>query len=194
MLNSFRELRTELIQHAKRQNFVLMVTSVLPDAGSTFVSVNLGAVIAMDQSKTALVIDGNLYDPAMSNLFEIGPDYGLTDFLEDDHLGIEDIIYSSGVRRLRVVPVGNYNEAGAELFASRRMEAFMGEVKERYADRFVIVDTPPLANSAEAKILADYADYILLVVPYGMVTDEQINQSVAAIDRDKFVGCVFNDM
>jgi protein-tyrosine kinase len=193
ILNTFREIRTQLLKRAEGGNFVVMVTSITGKAGASFVSTNLGAVLALDKTKTALLIDCNLYDPSLSKLLDVEPDYGLTDYLAEEHLDINDIIYASGIPRLRIIPAGTHVEVGAEYFSSVRMKQFLSDLKQRYPDRFVILDVPAVGLWAEARILTELSDFAVLVVPYGKITESQVVAAIDAIGEDKLAGMVFNN-
>lgn len=193
VMNAFRELRTKLYQLAgDRDNFVLLITSLTPNGGSTFVTTNLGAAIALDESKTALVVDCNVYAPALHQLLPIEPDFGLVDYLENIMLDTKDVIYSTGVRRLRLIPAGTRQLPGSEFFTSSRMRRLIQELRTRYRDRYILIDSPPIGSSADARILAELCDYVMLVVPHGQVTAEQIQTSIEAIDPAKLAGVIFN--
>lgn len=193
LMNAFRELRTKLYQLVgNRENFVLMITSVVPAGGASFVALNLGAAIALDESKTALVVDCNIYDPTLHNLLPVEPDFGLVEYLENISLETKDIIYSTGVRRLRMIPAGAKQQAGSEFFTSGRMRRFMQELRTRYRDRYIIVDSPSIGASADARILAELCDYVMLVVPHGQVTNDQIQNCIDAIGPEKLAGVIFN--
>lgn len=193
LLNAFRELRTKIYQDINtEENFILMISSVAPEGGSSFVSLNLAASIALDRSKTSIVIDCNVYSPSVQNLFPIEPSYGLTDYLDNITLEPEDIIYSSGVKRLRLIPAGKQQEHGVELFTSSRMKRLLSELKSRYKDRNIILDAPSLSSSADARILSELCDYVVLVVPYGKLTGSQLKSAIGAIDKEKLIGVVFN--
>jgi len=193
LLNVFRDVRTKLVQIAEKNNFILMVTSTCSGGGSSFAAVNIAAAFALDQSKTSLLIDCNLYQPNFHRLIKTHPDYGLTDYLVDASLKVDDIIYPSGVPRLRIIPVGSHIEGGAEHFTSERMKRFLENVRERYPDRFIVLEAPPIGISAEARILADLCDYSILIVPSGKSSREQIKSAVSAIDERKFAGIMFNN-
>lgn len=193
VLNTFRELRTQLLKLSNNRNLVIMVTSVVPDAGTSFVATNLGAVFALDKTKTALLIDCNLYDPKLNKLLDVEPDYGLTDYLAEEKLDVNDIIYATGIPRLRVVPVGTHTEAGAEYFASARMKGFIEGLKARYPDRYLVIDAPPIGMWAEARILSDLSDLVVLVVPYGKVNQAQVSAAVDALGEEKLAGILFNN-
>lgn len=191
-LKVFRDLRTQLMKQTDWRNFVCLVTSAAP-GGSSHVSVNLAATISLDKSKTSLLVDANLYSPYAEVLLPVPSQLGLTDYLDDSATGVEDIVYASGVPRMRVVPVGNNREGGTEKLNSPRMRDFFAEIKSRYPDRYIIVDAPSAADyDAEIRILAELCDFVVLVVPYGKVTESQLNASVDKIGRDRLAGIVYN--
>lgn len=193
VMNAFRELRTKLYQLAgDRDNFVLLVTSVIPGSGSTFVTTNLGAAIALDESKTALIVDCNIYEPALHHLLPIEPDFGLIEYLENITLDTKDVIYSTGVRRLRLIPAGARQQHGSEFFTSSRMRRLLQELRTRYRDRYIVIDSPAISSSADTRILAELCDYVMLVVPHGQVTAEQIQSCIDAIGSEKLAGVIFN--
>lgn len=193
-LNAFRELRTKVYQAAAgRDNFVLLVTSITAGGGSSFVATNLGAAIAFDESKTAIIVDCNVYDPSLHRILPIEPDYGLVDYLENITLDVKDVIYSTGVRRLRMIPAGSSRQPGTELFTSSRMRRFVDELRTRYRDRHVIIDAPPVGVSADARILTDLCDYALIVVPFGTTSPNQVRAAVDAIGENKIIGVIFNN-
>jgi protein-tyrosine kinase len=191
-LKVFRDLRTQLMKQTDWRNFVCLITSAAP-GGSSHVAVNLAATISLDKSKTSLLVDANLYSPYAEVLLPVPSQLGLTDYLDDPTTGVEDIVYASGVPRMRVVPVGNNREGGTEKLNSPRMRDFFAEIKTRYADRYIIVDAPSAADyDAEIRILAELCDFVVLVVPYGKVTESQLNASVEKIGRDRLAGIVYN--
>lgn len=193
VLNTFRELRTQLMKLSGNRNVVVMVTSVVSHSGTSFVATNLGAVFALDKTKTAILIDCNLYDPSANMLLDVAPDYGLTDYLAEEKLDVNDIIYASGIPRLRVVPVGTHTEGGAEYFSSARMHSFIDGLKARYPDRYLIIDAPPIGMWAEARILTELSDLVVLVVPYGKVNEAQVTAAIDALGEEKLAGILFNN-
>jgi protein-tyrosine kinase len=73
------------------------------------------------------------------------------------------------------------------------MRDLMENLRDRYDDRYIIVDTPSITQSADAEILSSLCDYVLLVVPYGKATESQILSATKAIDEGKLLGVVFNN-
>lgn len=192
-VKAFREVRTKILQATQGRNCVLMVTSVTGHSGTTFVALNLSSAFAFDEGKTALLFDCNLRNPALHSLFKDQAVLGLTDYLENPKMDVSDIIHPVGIDRLRIIPAGGRREIPGEYFTSARMKGLLDTVRARYPERFVILDSPPMTESADTQILADLCDYVILVVPYGVVTATQIDNCVKALDRKKLLGVVFND-
>lgn len=191
--NAFREVRTKIVQAARGGNCSVLVTAVKPKAGCSFVALNLAVAFSLDETKSALLMDSNLANPAFHKLHgrEDGP--GLSEYLEADDLEAEKIIYPVGVRRLRLVPAGRKQNAGREYFTTIKMRRLLAEITERYPDRYLVMDTPPILSSPDTRILAEACDFAVLVVPYGKVTESQIRHAAQAIGPSKLIGVVFND-
>ncbi|GAB4507893.1 MAG: XrtA-associated tyrosine autokinase [Sulfuricaulis sp.] len=192
-VRAFREIRTKIIQKSQGRNCMIMVTSVTGGGGSSFVTLNLGVAFAFDAGKTALLLDCNFKNPSLHRLFGAGTFRGLTDYLENSDMDIAEIIHPVGIERLRVIPSGGRPEIPAEYFTSLKMKRLLDSIKQRYRERYILIDAPAMTHSADTQILADLCDYVVLVVPYGRVTDSQIETCVKAIGDKKLLGVVFNN-
>ena len=193
VIQAFRELRTKVIQQSMGQNSIILVTSVSQGCGSSFVARNLGAAFAFDVEKTALLIDCNLGNPSVHQLLRNGAVPGLTDYLENPALDIEKIIHPLGIARFRLIPSGKRREIPEELFTSGKMKQLMDTLRRRYRERFIIIDGPPMSKIADIRILAELADYVLIVARYGRSTNTQITNCVNAVSEKKLLGIVFNE-
>ena len=193
VLNLFRELRTQLLQQAKKKNFICMVSSIGSGGGATYMTSNLGAAFALDKSKTSLLIDANLYAPALNKLVIGDVETGITDYLGDGCGQIRDIVYATGIPRLRVIPLGVNSEGAAEYFSSVKMTHFIDEIRSRYSDRFIFIDAPPILESSEARILAEIVDCVVLVVPHGRAVPDQIDAAISIVGTEKLAGLVYNN-
>lgn len=202
VLDTFRRLRTKLLQISNGENFVAMLTSVEPGSGASFSTTNLAAAFALDDTKTALVVDCNLRNPVQHKCFGVGGKHeiiGLTDYIENPETldpegwSVDDIIYPTGIRRVSLVPVGKRREASLDYVASAHMEAFFGEIRDRYPDRFIFVDAPSLNESPDAMVLAELCDMVVLCVAHGKSTRSEIAQVAAEFGNDKLVGVIFTE-
>lgn len=191
ILDAFREVRIKLRDRAGAVNFSVLVSSLGRDDNSVLTAFNLAATFAMDAQSSALLVDCNPWDSDLDHLVSSPMNLGVTDFVADRSLKVKDIIYPSGVDRLSVVPAGTQSASAVELFSAVRMRDLMGELRTRYPDRFLIINAPPLKASTEAHILVRYANQVVLGVPFGEVTPEDIVSSVETLGSEKFSGLVF---
>lgn len=193
LLNALREIKLKLLQKSKSDNIVVLVASVCSAGGSSFVGFNLAATFALDMNKTALYVDCNPYGSSSERYIVTPIELGLTQYLTDNNVQLKRIIYPSGIERLRVIPSGGSSESAAEFFSSKRMEVLVQEIKNRYPDRFIVLDAPSIQQSTEARILAQYCDHAVLVVPFGKAVKDEVLAAVDAVGKDKFAGLIFNN-
>lgn len=194
VFNAFRDLRTSLRRAVPEKNPTIMVTSASGKGGGSFMALNLARAIALDDGVTSLLIDCNLKASSFDNLpVDGGKPCGLRDYMKDESLVAEDIIHPCGINRLRVIPVGQKTIGATEFFTSSRLGQLIREVKNRYSERNIVLDAPPISETADTRLLAEICDYVLLIVPHGKATRSQIQKSVDAIGQDKLIGVVFNN-
>jgi Mrp family chromosome partitioning ATPase len=192
--DAFREIRTRLLALGGDQNFVTMVAAVSSGSGGSFVARNLAAAFAFDEAKTALLVDCNPRHAAQHTALGTDAGPGLIDYLDHPALGIEPIIYRTGIPRLRLIPAGKPREISGEYFSSFRMRAVVDSLRCRYADRYLFLDGPATKGSPDARILSELADFVVLVAGYGRDTPAAIAQAAAAFDPERFAGVVFNEL
>lgn len=194
IINRYRELRTELIHKSNGDNFVVMLTSCLSGDDTGLRTINLASAFAFDESKTSLAIDCNLRSPSFSKVINLDFPLGITDYFESDKITADNIMYNSGIKRLRIIPAGAKKESASEYFTSMKMRILMRELLERYTDRYVFLNTAPILDSADTKILVDACDFVILDVPYGRVTTKRIKEAASAIGDDKLAGIIFSNI
>lgn len=194
--DAFRELRTRLLALGGERNFVTLVAPISHGSGGSFVARNLAAAFAFDDSKTSLLIDCDALHPSQHTALRVDAgNGGLMDYLEDSsQVDIGRILYRTGVPRLRLMPSGSQRETTGESFSSFRMRAMIDSLRSRYPDRYLILDSPSVLGSPDARILSELADLIVLVAGYGKVTPDDIEKAVASFPQDKVAGVVFNEL
>lgn len=190
--NAFRELRTELVKSAGGKNFVLAVSSCKDNSGNTFVSTNLALSFAQDATKSALIIDCNFRRPAIAQNFGLDIKHDLTDYLTGD-VAVEDIIYSVKVNKLRVIPTRESNLHEIDSFTtSSKLGELIYELKNKFPDRYIILDVSDIESSADAKILDLIADHSVLVAGHDCVTPEELQIAIDGFNPAKFLGIIYN--
>ena len=192
LINSFRELRTS-INNDFGKNIVL-VTSILPKSGTSFFARNIAAAMAFDVSRTSLLLDCNSNSKnSVAKIFELEGEIGINDFITNAEVTAESIINESGVKRMRVVPFGSENTDFEEIYSHPRFHGLLSQFKHRYSDRNIVIDAPPVLNSADSRILLELCDQVVIVIPYGKGNRSQLEAAAKIVGREKLTGVVFND-
>lgn len=193
--DAFRGLRTRLLALGRERNFVTLVAPVQQGCGGSFVARNLAAAFAFDESKTALLVDCDALHPAQHAALSVDvASGGIMDYLDGSVAELSAIQYDTGLPRLKLIPSGSSRETTGEYFSSSRMRTMIDSLRGTQANRYVILDSPPVLNSPDARILSDLADLIVVVAGYGQAAIERIDEAAASFDPDKLAGVVFNNI
>jgi len=188
----FRVLRTNVLKQLRHNNWnSFAITSATPDAGKTFISVNLAIAIAMEEDQNVLIVDADLRRPSVGQTLGLQYDFGLIDCLTRE-LSLYDACISSGIERLLVLPGINFNKNPSELVSSRKMLDLINEIKSRYKSGIIIFDLPPLFAADNAMLLMPYVDAALLVIEDGKNTSDELQQSMYILEETNLLGLVLN--
>lgn len=172
---------------------LIMVTSSFEGEGKTFSAINLMLSISMEKDKTVLFVDSDIAKASAGKVLGIPSDTpGLIDLLENDSLGVEDVLLTTNLPNLRIIPAGRAHDHSTELFASEKMRQLMAELSLRYPDRVIIFDSPPLLQTNEASVLANFMGQVMFVVEAEKTSADMVKQAVSHFGRDKIVGLVLN--
>lgn len=189
---NFKILRAQILFPKDRERpKAIMVTSALPGEGKSFIASNLAASISLGFNEFVLLIDCDLRRPSLHKMFGISASYGLHEYLTGK-AGFEDVVVKTGVNKLTLLAGGTPSPNPTELLASQMMKDFLEEVKNRYEDRYVIIDSTPVQVTAEANVLARYVDGIVFVIMAERASKELIQRSIEALGKEKILGIVFN--
>jgi len=171
---------------------VIMVASAVSGEGKTFNTLNLALSMANEMDITVLVVDLDVLNPALTHLLELDEKQGLTDVLSDPDVTLEDVIFSTNMPKLKILPSGRKHSQANELLASDQMRRVTHELSTRYPDRIVIFDAPPLLMTSEANVVAGLVGQVLLVVAAGETPQSAVKEAVALLDAQKVIGVVLN--
>lgn len=188
----FRKLKESLVKMTRRERFdnLIAVTSATVAEGKSMTAVNLAASLAGEFDHTVLLVDADLRRPSVHRYLGLGSRKGLSDCLREG-LDVADLLVRTEIGRLTVLPAGTPVANPVELFTSEAMRLLFQELKHRYPDRYIIVDTPPVLPFAETRSIANIADGVLLVVREGQPSLGQVEEAIEALDH-KVLGIVFN--
>src|SRR5690606_11382155 len=121
--------------------------------------------------------------PTLSDLFGLPSTPGLLDLLANSTQDVASALIRTDVPKLAFMPAGNRQQNSNELLASERMERLVDELANRYPDRILIFDSPPLMFSPEARVLARYMGQIVVVVEAEKTTHSMLNQALAMVEE-----------
>lgn len=190
-IEAIRGLRTSLhFAMMEARNNVLMISGASPNAGKTFVSSNLAAIIAQT-GKKVIFIDTDMRKGYTHKLFNVKNDKGLSDILS----GKSDI--NGAVRAIEqanfdYISRGAVPPNPAELLMHRRFGELLNWASERYD--IVVLDTPPILAVTDAAIIGNYAGTTLLVARFELNTAKEIDISVKRFEQTgvNVKGCILN--
>jgi capsular exopolysaccharide synthesis family protein len=189
---AFRGLRTSvLLSSGGRSASSILVTSAQPGEGKTTIAMNLAISLAQ-LGRRVLLIDADMRRPNLQNHF---PQRGsqLSSYLSGEGTW-QDMVYHTAVRGLYVLLCGPLPVNPAELLSSDRMLALLQEATGEYD--FVILDSPPLLNVSDTRILAGTVDATILVVKGGDTPRQvvQYAESQARTAGANLIGVVLNNL
>ena len=176
---------------AKHPNLV-GITSARPGEGKTFTACNLALSIATERNRTVLLVDADILRPSINKTLGFEAEQGLVDFLIDDRLDLADVLVNTNIPALTVLPAGGTHHLSAELLASENMRRLTSEMSQRYPDRIIIFDAPPLLATTEASILASLMGQVIMVVEADKTLQSQVKDALSMLNSDQIVGFVLN--
>ena len=193
----YREIKRPLVQamlagDARPESRLVLVTSALPGEGKSFTALNLALSVARERDVSVLLVDADLPKGHLSRTFGLQGVPGLLDALADESVDVDSLVVGTDIRGLEILPAGKAIEGAAELIASARMSQIATRLA-RHPRRLVLLDSPPLLASSEARALKQTPGRILIVTRAGRTPRQALLDAIALIDKTKLHGLVLND-
>ncbi|WP_440874889.1 XrtA-associated tyrosine autokinase [Thalassotalea sp. PLHSN55] len=197
--DEFRQIKRKLLNNAfgsgakmLNNSNLIMVSSSKPNEGKTFVSINLALSIALEKDKTVLLIDADVLRPSVNRELGLEQAPGLIEYLLGDKNDIGEVMYHTSIDKLNIIPAGVPHHLSNELLASDRMLSLAQELANRYPDRVVIFDCPPLVGVTETIVLSSLMGQAIVVVEESKTQIADIKKATANLSEDLAVGLVVN--
>jgi protein-tyrosine kinase len=188
----FRTLRSRLYQLRGDQALrTILITSSVPAEGKTFVTSNLAHAIIRQPDRRVLMIDADLRRSRLHTTLGAPAGPGLTDYLN----GTADemaVIHRDQEENLFLIPGGKEVSNPSELLLNGRLKVLIDRVSPAF--EWIIIDSPPCLPVADASILADVSDGVLLVVRAASTPTATARRACQELQTKRVVGVVLNAM
>lgn len=191
----YRRLRSQLLKKMRSDNLrTLAITSPTSGNGKTLTAINLAISLSKEVNQTVMLIDLDLKTPSVAKTFGLtNIKTGITDII-DNNIALEDILINPGYERLVIAPGTPQGSHTSEILSSPAMRQLQMELYNRYDDRLIIYDLPPLLISDDALVFAPNADATILVVEDGGNSEADLKRSVSLLEDANFIGTVINKL
>jgi len=194
----YKHIKRPLLQKAmartdpQSSDNLIMVTSAYSGEGKTFSSLNLALSIAVERDCRVLLIDADVVKPGLCRILGVDGKLGLVEYLNGDVDSLSDILLSTNIHNLTVLPAGQTHHLSHELLASNAMRELATELSSRYRDRIIIFDSPPILITSEAKVLSNLVGQITLVVEQDKTPQQAVIDALAKLETSKVSGLILN--
>ena len=173
----------------------LVISSANPGEGKTSVATNLAIAIA-EIRRSVLLIDADLRRPRIHQLFRLSNERGLSTILSETPASNEafaGIVQETSIPGLHVLPSGPFKNNPANLLYSPELPKLLEKLKSRY--EMILIDTPPMLQMPDSRILGRAADGVILVVRAQQTTRDAMIAAHQRFrdDRITVLGTVLND-
>ncbi|MEQ9881865.1 tyrosine-protein kinase Wzc [Pectobacterium brasiliense] len=180
-IEAIRSLRTSLhFAMMEAKNNVLMISGASPAIGKTFVSANLGAVIAQSGQRV-LIVDCDMRKGYAHELMGVQGINGLSDILSGQ-ITTEKSISKTAIENMDFIARGQIPPNPSELLMHSRFSQFIDWASEHYD--IVLLDTPPILAVTDAAIISRNAGTSLLVARFEVNTLKEIEVSVRRFEQN----------
>lgn len=179
-----------------RNGNLIMVTSARPGDGKTFSSVNLAMSMASERDLNVVLVDADVVnyhrDKSVMSMLGVGERRGLLDVLNDPTTDLGDVLLRTNVPNLSLLPAGSVTINPTELLASNRMGEVVEELAQRYPDRVIVFDTPPVLATSEPSVLAMHVGQVMFVVEAEKTSRKAVEASLSLISSCQHISLVLN--
>ncbi|MEO6000980.1 MAG: polysaccharide biosynthesis tyrosine autokinase [Chitinophagaceae bacterium] len=190
----FRIIRTNLqFILNKVERPVLLVTSSFSGEGKSFVSTNMGSVLALTGKKT-VILEFDIRKPKIIAGLDLKGKKGLTNFIVGNASIQEIIIPVVQVENLYVIPCGPIPPNPAELLLDEKVKELFDYLKGNFDA--IIIDSAPLGLVSDAVILSIYADATLYIMRQDYTLKKQLGLVNELYKKNKLpkISILLNDV
>lgn len=188
----FDILRTQVLKRMDENGWrTLAITSPIPGCGKTMVSINLAMSIAHHTNKTAMLVDFDLRRPSVEKYLGIPSGKSLNDLIEGTAT-LPEVLVNPGMPRLVVLPTSRPFKKPSETLSSTQVQNLINDLRDRYQERIVLFDLPPILSADDVISILPKIDCVLMVIGNGMVSKTELEDSIRHLHGANLIGTVLN--
>jgi capsular exopolysaccharide synthesis family protein len=190
---SYRSVRTSLFLSSNNEPArCVVVTSAVAGEGKTATAVNTAIIVAQTGARVVLV-DADMRRPRVHKIFKRPDTMGLSGVLAGT-CALDQAVSKTSISNLSVLPCGAVPPNPGELILSARFKETLESLKKDYD--LVVLDSPPLSNVSDGRILASVSDAAILVVKAFSTSRYIVGRAVQnlAEAQVRIAGVVLNDL
>jgi len=169
---------------------VLTVSSPAAQDGKSLICLNLAFSFALDPGRRVIVVDCDLRKPTLADYLGVATEPGLLQYLGNGHL--RPYCYLRRMQNLYFLTTGGSAPNPVEILSMNKMKQLIEQLKNDFDT--VILDAPPYFPIADARVVTGLSDALIMVVRRGRTPCGSSDLAFKAIDRNKLLGVVFNDV
>lgn len=181
----FRIIKRQLLTNALasgpnaiRNGNLILVCSSQPNEGKTFCAINLALSIASERDLTVMLIDADFAKPEILSTLGLEGGKGLLDLIIEPELDLADCLIRTNIDNFSVLPAGRQHNLTTELLASDRMGDIVEDIAQRYPDRIIVIDSPPVLASSAAPVLAMHCGQTVYVVEAETTREAEVREGL----------------
>lgn len=190
---AYKLLRTQVTKRLDKLNAnTIAVLSAGAADGKTLTAINLAIAIAAQPDRTALLVDLDLRNPSVHKRLGFEPSVGVEACIEARRPVQDAMVKIAGYEKLTVLPARERVEHSSELLSAQRTTDLVSEMRQRYANRVLIFDLPPVLLSDDALAFSRLVQAGLFVVGEGRTKRDEVARSIGMLSDLPIVGTVLN--
>jgi Mrp family chromosome partitioning ATPase len=189
---AYKMLRTQVLHRMAEKGWqTLAVVSPGASEGKTLTAINLGIALAGSVQHSVMLVDCDWRKPSVHKYFDYEPEHDISSYLSGRE-PLSSALVNPGIARFCFLPCRAPITQSSERLGSALVGKFVAELRNRYRNRIVLFDLPPMLLTDDCLSFLPHVDCALVVVEEDRTSREALEQTLEMIGRDKLLGTVLN--
>lgn len=191
--HAFDVLRTQVLHKMSENGWrTLAITSPTAQSGKTLVAINLAISISQQTDRTALLVDFDLRRPSVATTLGLNRTLSLNNVLSNT-CEVPEALVHPDIDRLIVLPTNEPVPNPSEVLSSGRVADIVQDLRNRYSERIIVFDLPPVLAADDVMAVLPRMDCVLMVIGNGVSSEKEIEVSMERLRKANILGVVLND-